>query len=141
MSLLLLQGIFPNQGSNPGLPHGRWILYCLSYQGRLRPCGSFFKHVFWLRVLSSRLERCDNLKTVQHPIVGPAKPFSLCKAALGRTTPPSPVITFNDKFKGSSVTECAAQHFKNSTFLNIFLSSSPGLVYPAFYFVDTHFST
>ena len=30
---LLLQGIFPTQGSNPGLPHCRQILYCLSYQG------------------------------------------------------------------------------------------------------------
>ena len=29
----LLQGIFPIQGSNPGLPHCRWILYCVSYQG------------------------------------------------------------------------------------------------------------
>ena len=29
----LLQGIFPTQGSNPGLPHCRWILYCLSHQG------------------------------------------------------------------------------------------------------------
>ena len=28
----LLQGIFPTQGSNPGLPHCRWILYCLSHQ-------------------------------------------------------------------------------------------------------------
>ena len=28
----LLQGIVPNQGSNPGLPHYRWILYCLSHQ-------------------------------------------------------------------------------------------------------------
>ena len=27
----LLQGIFPTQGSNPGLPHCRWILYHLSY--------------------------------------------------------------------------------------------------------------
>ena len=26
----LLQGIFPTQGLNPGLPHCRWILYCLS---------------------------------------------------------------------------------------------------------------
>ena len=26
----LLQGIFPSQGSNPGLLHCRWILYCLS---------------------------------------------------------------------------------------------------------------
>ena len=28
----LLQGIFPSQGSNPGLPHGRQILYHLSHQ-------------------------------------------------------------------------------------------------------------
>ena len=27
----LLQGIFPTQGSNPGLPHCRQTLYCLSY--------------------------------------------------------------------------------------------------------------
>ena len=27
-----LQGIFPSQGSNPGLPLGRQILYCLSHQ-------------------------------------------------------------------------------------------------------------
>ena len=32
-SLSLLQGIFPIQGSNPGLLHCRWILYLLSYQG------------------------------------------------------------------------------------------------------------
>ena len=30
-SLSLLQGIFPNQGSNPGLLHCRWILYQLSH--------------------------------------------------------------------------------------------------------------
>ena len=29
----LLQGIFPTQGSNPGLPYCRQILYCLSHQG------------------------------------------------------------------------------------------------------------
>ena len=29
----LFQGIFPIQGSNPGLPHCRRILYCLSHQG------------------------------------------------------------------------------------------------------------
>ena len=29
----LLQGIFPTQGSNPGLLHCKWILYQLSYQG------------------------------------------------------------------------------------------------------------
>ena len=31
--LSLLQGIFPNQGTNPGLPHCMQILYQLSYQG------------------------------------------------------------------------------------------------------------
>ena len=29
----LLQGIFPTQGSNSGLPHCRQTLYCLSHQG------------------------------------------------------------------------------------------------------------
>ena len=29
----LLQGIFPIQGSNPGLPHCREILHQVSYQG------------------------------------------------------------------------------------------------------------
>ena len=32
-SLSLLQGIFPTQGSNPGLPHCRRILYQLSHKG------------------------------------------------------------------------------------------------------------
>ena len=35
-SLSLLQGIFPTQGSNPGLPHRRWIFYQLSHKGSLR---------------------------------------------------------------------------------------------------------
>ena len=36
-SLSLLQGIFPTQGSDPGLPHCRQILYQLSYQGITQP--------------------------------------------------------------------------------------------------------
>ena len=35
-SLSLLQGIFPTQGSNPGLPHCRWFLYQLSHKGSPR---------------------------------------------------------------------------------------------------------
>ena len=35
-SLSLLQGIFPTQGSKPGLLHCRWILYLLSHQGSPR---------------------------------------------------------------------------------------------------------
>ena len=32
----LFQRTFPTQGSNPSLPHCRWILYHLSHQGSLR---------------------------------------------------------------------------------------------------------
>ena len=35
-SLSLLQGIFPTQESNPGLPHCRWILYQQSHKGSPR---------------------------------------------------------------------------------------------------------
>ena len=35
-SLSFLQGIFPTQGSNPGLSHCRWILYQLSHKGNPR---------------------------------------------------------------------------------------------------------
>ena len=35
-SLSLLQGIFPAQGSNPGLPHCQQILYQLSHKGSPR---------------------------------------------------------------------------------------------------------
>ena len=35
-SCSLLQGIFPTQGSNPGLLHWRWILYQLSHKGSPR---------------------------------------------------------------------------------------------------------
>ena len=39
-SLSLLQGFFPTQGSNPGLPHCRRILYQLSYKGSPNPMRS-----------------------------------------------------------------------------------------------------
>ena len=34
----LLQGIFLTQGSNPGLPHCRWILYCPGATREAPPC-------------------------------------------------------------------------------------------------------
>ena len=43
-SLSLLQGIFPTQGSNPGLLHYRWILYQLSHQGS--PLQKLLEHIF-----------------------------------------------------------------------------------------------
>ena len=41
-SLSLLQGIFPTQGLNPGLPHCRQILYQLSHKGS--PLASHLTH-------------------------------------------------------------------------------------------------
>ena len=35
-SLSLLQGIFPTQGPNPGIPHCIWILYQLNHKGSPR---------------------------------------------------------------------------------------------------------
>ena len=40
-SLSLLQGIFPTQGLNPGLPHCRRILYQLSHQGSPYCCTQY----------------------------------------------------------------------------------------------------
>ena len=41
----LLQGIFPTQGSNSGLPHCRWILYSLTTREALRVIrGEFCRH-------------------------------------------------------------------------------------------------
>ena len=45
--LPLLQGIFPTQGSNPGLPHCRWILYQLNHKGST-------KILVWVAYLFSR---------------------------------------------------------------------------------------
>ena len=60
-SLSLLQGIFPTQGSNPGLPHCRWILYQLSYEGSSFGGEGGFSHlqnnsgnVYVYHLLSSR---------------------------------------------------------------------------------------
>ena len=57
-SLSLLQGIFPTQGSNPGLPHCRQILYHLSHKGR--PSQHIFSHymVAWNWVLHACVLSC-----------------------------------------------------------------------------------
>ena len=56
----LLQGIFPTQGSNLGLPHCGQILYCLSHQwsGGQRICMQCRRHRFypWVRKMPWRRE-------------------------------------------------------------------------------------
>ena len=51
-SLSLLKGIFPTQGSNPGLLHCRWILYQLSHKGSspLKIAFSFLTN-YWVEKL------------------------------------------------------------------------------------------
>ena len=47
----LFQGIFPTQGSNLGLPHGRQILYHLSHQGS--PYIFLYVLCYWLFFLAA----------------------------------------------------------------------------------------
>ena len=60
-SLSLLQGIFSIQGSNPGLPHCRQILYQLSHQGsKNNGVGSisFLQRIFSTLELNQGLRHC-----------------------------------------------------------------------------------
>ena len=62
-SLSLLHRIFPTQRSNPGLPHCRRILYCLSHQGRPRILG-------WVAYPFSRGTSQPRNRTVGSSIAG-----------------------------------------------------------------------
>ena len=56
----LLQGIFPTQGSNPGLPHWRWILYQLSHKGSPRIL-EWVAYPFSSRELNQDLLQCRRI--------------------------------------------------------------------------------
>ena len=67
-SLSLLQGIFPTQGLNPGLPRCRWTLYQLSYKGSPRilewVAYSFSSLSFWPEIKpGSPALQADSLPT------------------------------------------------------------------------------
>ena len=55
-SLPLLQGIFPTQGSNPGLPHCRWILYQLSQKGSLKRAGYIYTMEYYAAMKKNTFE-------------------------------------------------------------------------------------
>ena len=71
-SLSLLQGIFPIQGLNPGLPHCRWILYQLSYKGSPRilewVAYPFFSRSSWPRGLSSPFRGLLNCRWILYQL-------------------------------------------------------------------------
>ena len=77
----LLQGIFPTQRSNPGLPHCRRILYRLSHQGspvdsrhsqRLQPAHCIF---FWGEGI------CEPILALPSPHGFPYFPTSISQAS------------------------------------------------------------
>ena len=64
-NLSLLQGIFPTQGSNPGLLHCRWILYELSHKGKPKNTGvvslSLLQWIFPTQELNLGLLHCRQI--------------------------------------------------------------------------------
>ena len=61
-NISLLQGIFPTQGSNPSLPHCRWILYQLSHRITTN-CGKFLET--GIPILPASWETCMQVKKQQ----------------------------------------------------------------------------
>ena len=86
----LLQGIFPTQGSNPGLLHGRQILHCLSYQGSPPTQLDIWKmRTFWhLKIPVVPLywhsqSMCPCTGNAQHALMRNSETYILIPTALG----------------------------------------------------------
>ena len=75
--LSLLQGIFPIQGSNPGLLHCRWILHPLSYNGTWREDNSvrLEDSAWWAGSGKDSYEKGDGDKEPSSGKCGPIKGF------------------------------------------------------------------
>ena len=67
LSLSLLQGIFPTQGSNPGLPHCRRILYQLSHQGSPRTMINITSLSLQMRILKPSKGQVNLLSVTLRP--------------------------------------------------------------------------
>ena len=65
-SLSLLQGIFPTQGLNPGLPHCRQILYQLSHKGSPRQSEhlSNFSTILFLKTIYNCASFLEKLSSI-----------------------------------------------------------------------------
>ena len=61
-SLSFLQGIFPTQGSNPGLSHCRWILYQLSHKGS--PRRDYRGLEIWRLLITTSKNKNNNIKYI-----------------------------------------------------------------------------
>ena len=76
-SLFLLQGVFPTQGLNSGVPHCRWILYQLSHKGtQVQPVNKSL-------ILSSNNPQSCYLGSYQAPGIWSSLPRHLEAARVG----------------------------------------------------------
>ena len=80
-SLFLPQGIFPTQGSNPGLPHCRRILYQLSHQGSLKIMETSFKRSHARTATLS----APSLAAGHHQPTPPPETLGHSRASLGQS--------------------------------------------------------
>ena len=77
-SLSLLQGIFPTQRSNPGLPHCRWILSQLIHKGIQGKCNVvlwtwIFLCVTWISLRPPEPHICPDLSYCSSRLCGKIK--------------------------------------------------------------------
>ena len=85
-SLSLLQGIFPAQGWNPGLPHCKWILYQLRHKGS--PQNSTWKHQEQISIncgwlFQAMYKILATFVWENSPITGQLKPASIFTSGRG----------------------------------------------------------
>ena len=85
----LLQGIFPTQGSNPGLLHCRQILYCLSHQG---------SPVSWEYALQPSITFATLLGTRANPIDHDTLQKKYCQQTAVQINSHMNCIPFHDHF-------------------------------------------
>ena len=100
-SYFFLQGIFLTQGSSPGLPYCRWILYQLSYQGKR----FYWRKVFKNQDLSTGCAHC------YWDITTSCLLSMFCQLSRSRYHSPSPRMptTSQRDFPSSKPLECRRQ--------------------------------
>ena len=122
-SLSLLQGIFPTQWLNSGLPHCRWILYQLSYQAHIKPLalGFWISISFTWNNLSPPPLHLPHWVHVPHLLGWSSRIPGLDKPSLIFWTAPLPLIIFFDSFV--CIFSIAHSHNCTATYLiNVCLS-------------------
>ena len=107
-SLSLLQGIFLNQGLNPGLPHCRWILYQLSHKGS-------HLHELWTSICSKWIRKGRGTRDEvanNHWISKKQESFRKKKSTSALLTMPKPLTVW-------ITTNCGKKHFMRLRIRNL----------------------